>query len=107
MCSRWPGLSHDLLACEQSIWILKPPASSCGRGISLISKAAGSALPAPDKSLIAQKYVKHPFLINDYKFDLRIYALVTSFDPLKVYLFQNGLARYGGALTMCTVVSIH
>jgi tubulin polyglutamylase TTLL4 len=78
---------------SQSIWILKPPASSCGRGISLISKAAGSTLPNPEKSLIAQKYVKHPFLIDDYKFDLRIYALVTSFDPLKIYLFQNGLVR--------------
>ncbi len=78
---------------RQSIWILKPPASSCGRGISLISKAAGSALPKPGKNLIAQRYFKHPFLINDYKFDLRIYVLVTSFDPLKVYLFHNGLAR--------------
>jgi hypothetical protein len=43
--------------------------------------------------LACGRYVKHPFLINDYKFDLRIYALVTSFDPLKIYLFQNGLAR--------------
>jgi hypothetical protein len=78
----------------QSIWILKPPASSCGRGISLISKAAGSTLPPAKKALVVQKYMKHPLLINDYKFDLRIYAMVTSFDPLKVYLFHNGLVRF-------------
>ena len=87
------GFDVVVLFVPQSIWILKPPASSCGRGISLISKAAGSLLPKPDKPLIAQKYIKHPFLINGYKFDLRIYALVTSYDPLKVYLFHNGLVR--------------
>ena len=50
-------------------------------------------MPKPGKNLIAQRYFKHPFLINGYKFDLRIYALVTSFDPLKVYLFHTGLVR--------------
>ena len=80
----------------QSIWILKPPASSCGRGIYLVSKAAGSILPKPQKALIAQRYIKHPLLINGYKFDMRIYAMVTSFDPLKVYLFHNGLTRCVG-----------
>ena len=86
----------DYCFLNQSIWILKPPASSCGRGISLISKAAGSTMPKATKNLIAQKYFKHPYLINDYKFDLRIYVLVTSFDPLKVYLFHNGLTRCVG-----------
>ncbi len=87
------------------MWILKPPASSCGRGISLISKAAGSPLPKPGKNLIAQRYFKHPFLINDYKFDLRIYVLVTSFDPLKVYLFHNGLARCVGVCSLAPVLA--
>ena len=75
------------------IFILKPSASSRGRGIKLIHKGNVHTV-SPKKVCIIQRYIKDPYLINGKKFDLRLYVLVTSFDPLRVYIFKEGLVRF-------------
>ncbi|XP_038076530.1 tubulin polyglutamylase TTLL4-like isoform X2 [Patiria miniata] len=72
-------------------WILKPPASARGIGIRVVHK--WNQIPRR-KPVIVQRYLAKPFLINDSKFDLRIYVYVKSYDPLKIYVFQDGLARF-------------
>lgn len=78
-----------------ALWIYKPADQSCGKGIRLY----GSALEAStDKKLaqkngVVQRYVDNPLLINGFKFDLRLYVVVTSYDPLKIYLNDEGLVR--------------
>ncbi|XP_022080086.1 tubulin polyglutamylase TTLL4-like isoform X2 [Acanthaster planci] len=72
-------------------WILKPPASARGNGIRVVHK--WSQIPRR-KPVIVQRYLSKPFLINGSKFDLRIYVYVKSYDPLKIYVFQDGLARF-------------
>lgn len=51
-------------------------------------------LPAQDH-FIVQEYLDKPFLMEGYKFDLRIYILVTSCDPLRIFLYNDGLVRMG------------
>ena len=72
-------------------WIIKPVASSQGRGIFLTKNI--NEIPN-NFSMIASRYIDNPFLINNKKFDLRIYAFVTSIMPLRIYRFNEGLTRF-------------
>ncbi|KAJ8004433.1 hypothetical protein DPEC_G00135660 [Dallia pectoralis] len=72
-------------------WIIKPPASARGIGIQVIHK--WSQMPRK-RPLLVQKYLHKPYLISGSKFDLRIYVYVSCYDPLRVYIFQDGLVRF-------------
>ncbi|KAJ8255837.1 hypothetical protein COCON_G00197010 [Conger conger] len=72
-------------------WIIKPPASARGNGIQVIHR--WSQLPRK-RPLLVQKYLHKPFLIDGSKFDLRIYVYVSSYDPLRIYIFTDGLVRF-------------
>ena len=44
--------------------------------------------------LFVHRYLARPYLINDSKFDMRVYVYVSSYDPLRLYVFEDGLARF-------------
>lgn len=71
--------------------IIKPDKGSQGKGIQLIQDP--DAIDEYFEAAVAQKYIS-PFLIDGYKFDLRIYVLVTSVDPLRMYIHNEGMARF-------------
>ena len=77
---------------EGEVFIVKPPASAEGRGIRLINKLEQA--PKGSTQALVQKYIGEPYLIDKKKFDLRIYVLVSSFDPLRAYVFEEGLVRF-------------
>nr|CDS16894.1 tubulin polyglutamylase ttll4 [Echinococcus granulosus] len=72
-------------------WILKPPASARGLGVRVINK--WSQIPKK-RPLIVQRYLNNPYLINNSKFDLRIYVFIYSVHPLIVYVHEDGLVRF-------------
>ncbi|XP_076176739.1 tubulin polyglutamylase TTLL13-like isoform X2 [Ptiloglossa arizonensis] len=72
-------------------FIVKPDTGCQGRGIYLTRNLKDVR---PNERMICQVYVARPFLVDGYKFDLRIYALITSCDPLRVYVFNDGLVRF-------------
>lgn len=43
--------------------------------------------------MVVCEYIANPLLINNLKFDLRIYVAVTGVNPLRVYIYEEGLTR--------------
>lgn len=71
-------------------WIVKPVASSRGRGIFIVN--------SPDQiasyeQVVVAKYITDPLCIDGHKCDIRLYVAVTSFDPLIIYMYEEGLVR--------------
>lgn len=75
----------------QHTWIIKPVASSRGRGIYLANNINHIPL---DENIIVGRYIDNPFTIDGFKFDVRLYVTVTSYDPLVIYLHEEGLTRF-------------
>jgi len=38
--------------------------------------------------VVVQKYLENPLLLEGYKFDMRIYVLVTSINPLEAFVYK-------------------
>jgi len=76
---------------KRNTWIVKPANSSRGRGIHIIDDLNDLNY---DETSVISRYISNPLLINSHKFDLRIYVVVTSYEPLRVYVYKEGLARF-------------
>ena len=46
-----------------------------------------------EKKYIITKYISNVNLINQKKYDLRLYVLITGLKPLRIYLYKEGLVR--------------
>eukprot|EP00405_Crypthecodinium_cohnii_P008126 CAMPEP_0206423768 /NCGR_PEP_ID=MMETSP0324_2-20121206/2853_1 /ASSEMBLY_ACC=CAM_ASM_000836 /TAXON_ID=2866 /ORGANISM="Crypthecodinium cohnii, Strain Seligo" /LENGTH=510 /DNA_ID=CAMNT_0053888343 /DNA_START=230 /DNA_END=1758 /DNA_ORIENTATION=- len=98
-------------------WIMKPVGRSQGAGIFLVNKLtqlqqwrpSNNWKPPKDSSkdpddedgakegpelYVVQKYLDDPLLVGGKKFDIRLYVLVTSYQPLTVYMHRAGFCRF-------------
>lgn len=90
---------------ERKLFIIKPPASSRGNGIKVINdlsqipeSATESSESCKKSTMIVQQYISNPCLLqNGHKFDLRIYVLLTNLDPLRLYVYKEGLVRFASS----------
>ena len=72
-----------------NMWIIKPFSLFGGEGVKLME----TVNELPDEAIVV-KYISRPFLVNSKKIDLRLYALVTGYAPLKIYLYDDGIVRF-------------
>ncbi|XP_034715490.1 tubulin polyglutamylase ttll6 isoform X2 [Etheostoma cragini] len=78
-------------AKKSKTYICKPDTGCQGKGI-IITKSSREIQPG--EHMICQVYISRPFIVDGYKFDMRIYVLVTSCDPFSIFMFKEGLARF-------------
>lgn len=114
---------------HRGLWIVKPFDLSRGRGITIIdyviyknrcciinqfyyhpaeiiifsycSQSFKDTQSVLKENVVVAKYIDNPLLVNGYKWDLRLYVLVTSFNPLVVYLYEEGLVRFATVKYVC------
>lgn len=77
-------------------FIVKPDGGCQGDGIYLIKdpgdiRLAGTLQRRP---AVVQEYICKPLLIDKLKFDIRLYVLLKSLDPLEIYIAKDGLSRF-------------
>ena len=93
-----------------TIWIMKPAGKAQGKGIFLFRKLKDitewkkddyfrsrdeeKSEREPPETYVVQRYIDKPYLIGGKKFDIRVYILVTSYVPLKAWLYRSGFARF-------------
>lgn len=44
--------------------------------------------------MVASEYIDNPLLIDGFKFDLRVYVALVSINPLRIYMYEDGLVRF-------------
>lgn len=88
--AEWADFKNQFNGKKKKTFILKPEALSQGIGIFLTNTFEQIDT---EQHYVAQRYITKPYLIEGLKFDLRIYVLVYGCDPLRIFLYKEGLAR--------------
>jgi len=85
-------LKQQFSNSKNKTFIVKPDNGCQGKGIFLVRDV--EKVPVDfSTTYVAQRYIHKPFLLDGFKFDLRLYVLVVGCDPLRIFLHRRGLVR--------------
>lgn len=82
-----------------NIWIVKPAGLSRGRGIKLYNSLLEitNQVRSKDLSWVVQKYIENPLLYKNKKLDIRQWVMVTDWNPLTIWFYQECYIRLTAA----------
>jgi len=73
---------------KRRTYICKPEGLSQGKGI-FLTRSLDELIQASEiEGCVVQRYLHKPYLVDDLKFDLRIYVLLYGVNPLRVYIHE-------------------
>ena len=102
LASKFP---QTVINGHRNIWIMKPACGMQGSGIRIVTSPEQihyvlsrkdyifSRTIEANRRFVIQKYIENPLLFNGRKMDIRQWVLVTSFNPLKLWIFKEFYVR--------------
>lgn len=83
-----------------NVWIVKPAGKSrgrdiiCAKSLNKILDYIGYGVAGKEMHWVVQKYLEDPYLIKGRKFDFRQWVMVTDWNPLSVWFYQENYLRF-------------
>ena len=84
-----------LINGSKNIWIVKAGRKSRGRDIALFNDLNKlKTFTSNSNSWVVQKYIENPLLLLNRKFDIRQWVLISSNDPLTIWIYKKSYLRF-------------
>jgi len=84
---------------KDAFWIEKATTASCGQGAKLVSNIRHLK---STEACIVQRYIDDPLLLEGRKFNIRLYFVISMVNPLRVFLWKEGIVFLGDESYECS-----